>query len=59
MSLNVAMDLAPFLGINPCGYEGLRTVDMAACGVRRTPTDVGDALAQNLAAAWRRARNPI
>ncbi|MGE8641499.1 MAG: lipoyl(octanoyl) transferase LipB, partial [Achromobacter sp.] len=34
VSLNVAMDLAPFLGINPCGYEGLRTVDMAACGVR-------------------------
>lgn len=58
VSLNVAMDLAPFLGINPCGYEGLRTVDMAACGVRRAPAGVGDALAQNLAAAWRRARNP-
>jgi len=58
VSLNVAMDLAPFLGINPCGYEGLRTVDMAACGVRRAPADVGDALAQNLAAAWRRARIP-
>ena len=54
----MAMDLSPFLGINPCGYEGLRTVDMAACGVQRTPVDVGDALAQNLAAAWRRARNP-
>ncbi|MFY0477680.1 lipoyl(octanoyl) transferase LipB [Achromobacter marplatensis] len=58
VSLNVAMDLSPFLGINPCGYEGLRTVDMAACGVRRAPAGVGDALAQNLAAAWRRARNP-
>ncbi len=54
VSLNVQMDLTPFLGINPCGYEGLRTVDMAACGVTRTPTDVGDALAQNLADAWRR-----
>lgn len=57
VSLNVAMDLAPFLGINPCGYEGLRTVDMAACGVQRSPTEVGDALAQNLADAWRRARS--
>ena len=35
VSLNVDMDLTPFLGINPCGYAGLRTVDMAACGVRR------------------------
>jgi len=54
VSLNVAMDLAPFLGINPCGYEGLRTVDMAACGVRCTPTEAGDALALNLAHAWHR-----
>jgi lipoyl(octanoyl) transferase len=23
LAVNVAMDLAPFLGINPCGYEGL------------------------------------
>ncbi|CAB3713330.1 lipoyl(octanoyl) transferase LipB [Achromobacter kerstersii] len=57
VSLNVQMDLTPFLGINPCGYEGLRTVDMAACGVTRTPTDVGDALARNLADAWRRRGN--
>ncbi|WAI84380.1 MULTISPECIES: lipoyl(octanoyl) transferase LipB [Achromobacter] len=59
VSLNVDMDLAPFLGINPCGYEGLRTVDMAACGVRRLPTDVGDALAHNLADAWRRRRSTL
>lgn len=57
VSLNVQMDLSPFLGINPCGYEGLRTVDMAACGVTRTLTDVGDALARNLANAWRRRGN--
>ncbi len=59
VSLNVEMDLAPFLGINPCGYEGLRTVDMAACGVRRTPLDAGDALAGNLARAWNRRRNAL
>lgn len=59
VSLNVQMDLAPFLGINPCGYEGLRTVDMAACGVTGSPTDVGDALARNLADAWRRRGSTI
>lgn len=56
VSLNVAMDLAPFLGINPCGYQGLRTVDMASCGGRCAPTEAGDALARNLQQAWRRAR---
>jgi len=57
VSLNVSMDLAPFLGINPCGYQGLRTVDMASCGVRREPTEAGDALGRNLQLAWARARN--
>lgn len=32
VSLNVQMDLAPFLRINPCGYAGLETVDMATAG---------------------------
>lgn len=57
VSLNVSMDLAPFLGINPCGYQGLRTIDMASCGVRREPTEAGDALGRNLQLAWARARN--
>lgn len=30
LSLNVDMDLAPFKGINPCGYEGLQVTSMAA-----------------------------
>lgn len=33
VSLNVKMDLRPFLAINPCGYAGLETVDMATLGV--------------------------
>lgn len=45
MSINVDMDLSPFLGINPCGYEGLRTVDMATCGVRADLSEVGHRLA--------------
>jgi len=34
LALNVAMDLAPFAGINPCGYEGLEVTDLRTlCGV--------------------------
>jgi lipoyl(octanoyl) transferase len=33
VALNVAMDLAPFSRIHPCGYEGLQTVDLATLGV--------------------------
>jgi len=48
VALNVAMDLRPFLGINPCGYAGLRTIDLAGCGVTYTPAQAGDLLAQQL-----------
>lgn len=48
VALNVAMDLKPFAGINPCGYAGLRTVDMASCGVAADLVEVGEALARNL-----------
>jgi lipoyl(octanoyl) transferase len=50
VSLNVAMDLSPFGRINPCGYAGLRTVDLATLGVRAEPEVVSDWLAQRLAA---------
>jgi len=33
LALNVAMDLQPFERINPCGYAGLRTVDLSTIGV--------------------------
>ena len=33
VALNVKMDLSPFEGINPCGYAGLRTVDLATLGL--------------------------
>lgn len=48
LALNVAMDLSPFLRINPCGYAGLRTVDLATIGVTADPAEVGDALADHL-----------
>ncbi|MFM2120415.1 MAG: hypothetical protein RL722_1883 [Pseudomonadota bacterium] len=33
VALNVAMDLEPYRRINPCGYAGLATVDLASLGV--------------------------
>lgn len=48
VSLNVAMDLAPFSWINPCGYEGLATVDMKTVGIEAPLQDVQSALAHNL-----------
>lgn len=48
VSLNVAMDLAPFSWINPCGYEGLATVDMKTVGADAVLGDVQSALAHNL-----------
>ncbi|UVW30479.1 lipoyl(octanoyl) transferase LipB [Massilia sp. H6] len=49
VSLNVAMDLAPFTWINPCGYSGLTTVDMRTMGVQAPLEDVQQALARELA----------
>ena len=48
VSLNVAMDLTPFSWINPCGYEGLATVDMKTVGVEAPLRDVQLTLAHNL-----------
>jgi len=48
VSLNVAMDLAPFSWINPCGYEGLATVDMRTVGAEAALRDVQLKLAQHL-----------
>jgi lipoyl(octanoyl) transferase len=34
LAVNVAMDLAPYAGIHPCGYEGLEVTDLRTlCGV--------------------------
>jgi Lipoate-protein ligase B len=62
VSLNVQMDLSPFLRINPCGYAGLETVDMASAGATFAAADANGAplpvtaaqqpeIAQRLAAA--------
>lgn len=48
VSLNVDMDLTPFSWINPCGYEGLATVDMKTVGADAPLHDVQQKLAKNL-----------
>ena len=48
VSLNVAMDLAPFSWINPCGYAGLETVDMRSMGIDAPLADVQRKLAAEL-----------
>jgi lipoyl(octanoyl) transferase len=50
LSLNVDMDLSPFGDINPCGYEGLKTIDMASLGVRDNIDIVGESLLKHLTA---------
>lgn len=49
VALNVAMDLAPFAGINPCGYAGLQTVDLSTIGVQVTWEEVAGVLGRQLA----------
>jgi len=48
LALNVAMDLAPFERINPCGYAGLKTVDLSTIGVSATWDDAAHVLAAQL-----------
>lgn len=48
VALNVAMDLAPFAQIDPCGYKGLATVDLATLGVEVALADVAARLTERL-----------
>jgi len=50
VALNVAMDLAPFAGIDACGYPGLATVDLATLGLQLAWTDAIARLSDRLAA---------
>jgi len=44
VALNVAMDLAPFRDIDPCGYPGLAVTQLADLGVAVSPADVAAGL---------------
>ena len=50
VALNVAMDLEPYLRINPCGYKGLRTIDLRLLGVHASWDEAAGVLANKLAA---------
>ena len=50
LALNVAMDLEPFSRINPCGYAGLKTVDLSTIGVSVTWNEAAQVLGQKLGA---------
>jgi lipoyl(octanoyl) transferase len=49
LAVNVAMDLAPFADIDPCGYPGLAVTQLADFAVARTVAQAGDELAPILA----------
>lgn len=50
LAFNVALDLEPFARINPCGYAGLVTVDLATLGVNASWSDVAERLGTRLSA---------
>jgi lipoyl(octanoyl) transferase len=48
VALNVAMDLEPFSRINPCGYAGLETIDLARLSINTSWQEAAQQLAQRL-----------
>lgn len=57
-SLNVAMDLRPYAGIDPCGHAGLAMTDLSTIGVQATPRAVAATLGEQLAATLGRQQAP-
>jgi lipoyl(octanoyl) transferase len=49
LAVNVAMDLAPFADIDPCGFPGLAVTQLADFGVIQTVEAAGQAFAPYLA----------
>jgi len=52
LAVNVAMDLAPFADIDPCGYRGLAVTQLTDLGVAKTVEAAGAELAPILAARF-------
>ncbi len=48
LAFNVNMDLAPFYGINPCGYTGLQVTQMLELSDNASIADVTDVLVKQL-----------
>lgn len=58
LAVNIAMDLAPFADIDPCGYPGLAVTDLVRLGVQRTVAQAADEIAPHLMAALARHGEP-
>jgi len=48
LALNVATDLGAFARIHPCGYEGLKTVDMQTLGIKDNIDTISQRLLEHL-----------
>jgi lipoyl(octanoyl) transferase len=48
LALNVAMDLAPFAAIDPCGYPGMAVTQLADLGIGMSPEQAVEALVVRL-----------
>ena len=48
LALNVAMDLAPYQAINPCGYAGLAVTQLKNLGADAAPDATAEALTHHL-----------
>lgn len=48
LSLNIDMDLSPFSGINPCGYEGLEVTQVRDLGIQGDFPQLSQAFLQHL-----------
>jgi len=48
LALNVATDLEAFKRIHPCGYEGLKTVDMQTLGIKDNIDTISQRLLEHL-----------
>lgn len=51
LALNIDMDLAPFLAIDPCGYQGLQVTQTRDLGLTLTPQAAAQQLLHNLTEA--------
>jgi lipoyl(octanoyl) transferase len=52
LAFNVAMDLSPYAGINPCGYEGLKVTQLLDLGGPATLAEAAAVLVRTLAEAF-------
>ncbi len=48
LCFNVAMDLAPYAMINPCGYQGLKVAQLADFGITSTPGAIAGKMADKI-----------